>query len=751
MTSINATIATNANTSWQLLVFDGAPEATDIGSCRATQDFDGKGTPLIVMGGIDGIVWYQPDTFERGKISDLSGHVGIWLEDLDGDGVQEVVSSLFTNPGKKEAFQLAWFHAPASLGDPWTMHWIEHESTGAAHDVVMADVDGDGINEIVVNAVYCAVPGVFFYKRDKDPTQLWHKYRVQERVNGEGLAVADLDNDGQVEIICGPSYWHRPADGPLCGRWDQHHFAHGFREFCRVAVLDINNDSHPEIVIVESEYPDGRMSWFERDNSVWLEHPINAESGAALGAVLNYAHSLASWKNSAGEACIFAAEMERGGWEPTMNWQARLMQYTSADGGANWQATALYTGTGTHEAVVIDIDGDHALEIVGKTVWDCVCQLWKQRQTPQKLTGWRHCFLDRDKPHVSTDLLVTDIDGDGTPDVACGEWWYQAPDWERYDIPGIYQVHAAADIDGDGRDELIASRAKDTKGSGDWYSKLSAELVWLKPIDPINGIWEPHVIGRGDGDWAHGACVAAVLPNGKRALLISYHNCEEGAHPQLFEIPADPTHTPWPKCTLAEIPFGEEWQVADLDGDGLLDIVAGTWWLHNKGDGTFATHKIVSAKDYPYMCRARIVDVNGDGRPDIVATQEWVDYATRTAGQRAVLWFENTGKFDAPWPVHGIDKIRSPHSLDVFDFDGDGKLELVVGEHDPFKPYRSSGRLYVYEQADALGRSWWRHEVDTRFEHHDGAKVIALANGKHGIVSHGWAEGNYVHLWEQTA
>jgi hypothetical protein len=38
--------------------------------------------------------------------------------------------------------------------------------------------------------------------------------------------------------------------------------------------------------------------------------------------------------------------------------------------------------------------------------------------------------------------------------------------------------------------------------------------------------------------------------------------------------------------------------------------------------------------------------------------------------------------------------------------------------------------------------------VDDRFEHHDGAKVIELEPGRFGIMSHGWRDSLYVHLWE---
>ncbi len=212
-----------------------------------------------------------------------------------------------------------------------------------------------------------------------------------------------------------------------------------------------------------------------------------------------------------------------------------------------------------------------------------------------------------------------------------------------------------------------------------------------------------------------------------------------------------------PKRVLADIPYGEEMQAFDLDGDGKLDVVAGPYWIENLGDGRFEPHllidpKLLDSMSLSSISRTAIMDVNGDGRPDILFTVEDVDWNVHKSFFSYVGWIENTGNLrDGSFKVHIIDQVRSPHSISVADLDGDGKMEVIVGEHDPFKPYRSQCRLYAYKQADAKGIAWTRIVLDDRFEHHDGAKAVELSPGHIAILSHGWMEQSYVHLWERKA
>ncbi|MBN1673009.1 MAG: VCBS repeat-containing protein [Kiritimatiellae bacterium] len=734
-------------TEWELTILDAAPPVKDLGSLAAG-DVDGDGRVELLTGGDGALLWYRPATFEKGIVAAGTFNVGLALVDLDGDGILEAIAG--QQDSESEKHTVSWFKPSKDLNAPWTRHVLDPDCGAGAHDVVAVDLDGDGELELVVTPLIRNAPRLYAYKRTADITAPWQRMTVAQGFFAEGTCAGDVDGDGRVQIVNGPALYTPPAEGPFAGAWARTVYAHGFRDMCRTALVDITGTGRPDIVVVESEYPDGRLSWFENrvtenPGAPWLEHPMDPGD-----MPMNFAHSL--WARREGDTVrVFVAEMAAGGWNQPYNWDARLVEYTTADNGETWNRNVLHKGAGTHEAVMIDVDNDGELEVVGKE-WGRARRLarvhvWKRRNSPSPLTRFRHHFVDLDKPQSAVDILPVDVDGDGKPDVACGAWWYRNPTWERQEVPGITQILNAHDIDGDGRIEFIAmKRNGDTKGAG-----LNSDLCWLRPTDAQAGTWEQYPIGSGDEkEWVHATAIAPLLPGGRLALVTGYHGAAKAPHPpHIFEIPADPTQTPWPKRILADIPYGEEIIPYDLNGNGTLDLIAGPYWLENRGDGTFKAHQLADIQD---VARIRIADVNGDGRPDIVYVVEDVDYKAKIAGFVEVGWLENPGNgATGNWPNHVIDKVRSPHSLDVADLDGDGEPEIIVGEHDPFAPYRSRSRLLVYKKADPRARAWRSYTLDDRFEHHDGTKVFELCPGRLAIASHGWKDSTYVHLWVQEA
>ncbi len=751
---------------WELLLLDADPPVAQAGSLAAG-DIDGDGHVEVLIGGASKLLWYRPDTFERGVAAEGRFHCGLALADIDGDGRLEVFAGeyLDADPQTKDS-RITWFKPTADLSGLWPRHVIDPLTTGGPHDVLMADLDGDGKLELVAAAVYVQVSGLFIYRPAGDLAAPWRKHKVQEGLFGDGTAVADVDGDGYAEILGGPYLWHCPPGGPFAGPWQRTDLAVSFREMCRAAFVDVTgrglqgrersapglgaSPGRPDAIVAEAEYLDGRVCWFENrvledPEHPWIEHPLDGG--------LYYAHSLRAWRDVSG-AHVFLAEMAEGGWNAPRNRSARLMEYSTADG-ASWRREVLHRGCGTHEAILFDVNGDGQLEVLGKQWLHPKVQIWKKPPAAglaSPLTRFRHRMLDREKPDTAIDILAADVDGDGLPDVVCGGWWYQSPSWQRRELPQGFEAINAFDLDGDGRLEIVA-----IKRTARGYEGLTSDLHWLRPTDPIAGEWEVHPIGQGSGDWPHGSLVARLLEGGpagagRLALVAGYHNAgRERRFPEIFAVPNDPAESPWPRRVLAEIAYGEEFAAADINGDGRLDVVAGPWWLENAGDGSFIPRVI--AEDFK-VARIAAADVNGDGRPDVVAGEEVLDFQNKLAPLCRLAWFECPEDPAAgPWRMHVIDKIRCPHSLSVADLDGDGVPEIVCGEHDPFYAYRSRCRLMVYKQADPAGTAWKRYVLDDRFEHHDGAKIIRLAPGPAGtgrlsIISHGWKDSRYVHLWE---
>ncbi len=705
----------------------------------AVGDIHNEGHNVIICGGKNGLFWFRPDTCEHGRIAKGFFHVGLAVEDIDNDGVCEIIAAKQLHD---LSFIIAWFKPGNNLYDPWDEYTLDDKFPGNPHDLLFADVDGDGRRELLSVAAYTKTPGVYIHKPEDDVKTLWTRHSVMEGHLTEGLSVGDIDGDGKIDIVAGADWYKCPEAGAFSGLWKREVYAPNFRDMSRTEVIDITGNGRGDIVAVESEYREGQLSWFEykpdgEHGKRWVEHRI--EDG------MDFAHSLQAWKDKkTGKLNVFVGEMFEGGWVHQYNFNARLMQFSSVDNGNSWEKCIMQNGIGTHQAVVKDIDNDGQLEIAGKTWQRPVVQIFKKRERVTPVINYRHRFIDRDKPSTATDIFAVDINGDNLEDVACGKWWYKSPTWERYEIPGVEQVVQIFDVDGDGRSELICTKGAVEK-NGD-VSVLTSNFYWLKPVEPERGIWEEYNIGAGTGSWPHGTGVAEIVP-GVKAFLAAYHSGKhQNDYPEIFEIPDNPGHQ-WPKKIFAEINYGEEIRAADINGNGSMDIIMGNYWFENKGNGTFEKHQYTQGFETARVCTW---DINGDGRLDIIAGEEiYEKYRDKPAMVFAKLaWFENTG--EGMWKMHVIDRLRSPHSLSVEDIDGDGQPEVICGEHDPFQPYRSRSRLFIYKKADAAGLSWHRYLLDDRFEHHDGAKTIKLSNGKPGIISHGWNDSQFVHLWEPS-
>ncbi len=727
------------STYWNMTVLDANPgKCTELHS-MLVKEFFGDGEQYIFTGGKEGLFWYNVTTKEKGVVAETGFfHVGLDAADMDGDGKLELYAA--EQDTLNGVFKVVCFLPYSDINLPWKKVVIDAYCAGNPHDIVFNDIDGDGELEMVTVAAYTDTPGVFIYKFDKFPSV--RRYQIMEGHLTEGIKFADLDGDGKMEIISGPDYYHMPSGGAYSGYWERVSYAKNFRDMCRMDVVDITGNGSPDIVIVESEYCDGQFSWFENRLSeaekCFVEHRI-ADNYV-------FAHSLQAIKMADGVK-VMLAEMCEGGWNQPYNFDARVELFCTTDNGKNWACETISYGQGSHQGVMYDIDGDGELELVTKTWQYPMVHILKKPTAVDPVYALSHMFVDRDKPAVGTDIFgakLTDGDGD---DIVCGKWWYDGESYERHELPCVNQAICAFDVDGDGVIEIIGTKKRANHEFKNNYQALGCELVCLKPIDAKNDAWEVYDIGEGTGPWPHGIAISnKLLENGNTCLALAYHDDGDIEFiPELFEMKA--LGEPWVRTPIGDKVWKEELVIADINGDGKVEIVSGMYWYENTGDKNFVAHKFSQKYE---GCRIVVADINGDGLPDIIAGDETCNYETGKTEFGQLVWFKNPGgDCKGLWDMQVIDAVRSPHSLSYGDIDGDGIDEIVVGEHDPFKPYRSRSRLFAYKNRDKKGLYFDRYTIDSRFEHHDGAKIIDIKGGRKAVVSHGWSDSQFVHIWKK--
>lgn len=323
-------------------------------------DVDKDGVDDILIGcrkAAPAITWLRrvADRWERYVIEPelLPIEAGGAFFDIDGDGDLDLVLGEDWQGNK-----LYWWENPYPNFDPnvpWKRHVIKADGANQHHDQLFGDFDGDGVSELVFWNQ--RAQSLFWAKIPANPRTVgsWAITRIHEGP-GEGLAKGDMDGDGIEELLAGGA-WFKHLGGSEFAR----HVIDDSQTIPRIAVGDLNGDGKLEVVMGPSDVV-GRLKWYERGSDPtqpWKAHDL-------LGEDVFHTHSLALVDfNGDGHLDIFAGEMRE--LQPAANQNPNATMWLFyGDGKGNFTKTVIQSGNGVHEAKIGDLDGDGRPDICAK-------------------------------------------------------------------------------------------------------------------------------------------------------------------------------------------------------------------------------------------------------------------------------------------------------------------------------------------------------------------------------------------------
>jgi hypothetical protein len=251
-----------------------------------------------------------------------------------------------------------------------------------------------------------------------------------------------------------------------------------------------------------------------------------------------------------------------------------------ADPRTPWRRTVVSETAGPlRDLVVTDVDDDGEPELVGLSADDA--RVFAVDVPPDPCAApWGDEHLTVVDDGVSgASVAVADVDGDGRSEVLAGTNVYHRStdgDWTRDAVlDGWADVHVAvADLDLDGDRELLYVESGREDGAAP-----EARLGWVDPPD-----WEAHVL-REDLSCPHSLKVGDVTGNGWPDVYVAELGGGDDADPGQYLF-ANAGGGNFRELTLdGDVPLHDA-TLADLDGDHTLDVVGTSatspthvdWW-----------------------------------------------------------------------------------------------------------------------------------------------------------------------------
>jgi hypothetical protein len=212
-------------------------------------------------------VWSRYDVISAAAVGALQDRFGtqVVVADIDGDGDNDIAaidSSNRANGGK-----MYWYENPGTLKSGWESHTVTTWSgrstdTSITHSEIAAgDINNDGHQDLVARDVRHGLY-VLIQEPPFDGSK-WASRKFIPTNPREGIALADIDKDKDLDIVINGVWFETPSD-PVNGEYVRRTYGASWYPSgssqaqiddyaCQVAVADFDRDGDLDVVVTNAE------------------------------------------------------------------------------------------------------------------------------------------------------------------------------------------------------------------------------------------------------------------------------------------------------------------------------------------------------------------------------------------------------------------------------------------------------------------------------------------------------------------
>lgn len=324
----------------------------------------------------------------------------------------------------------------------------------------------------------------------------WKKTTLDRIFRAEGVAVADVNKDGKMDVLNGEIWYEAPDWKPHEIRklgdfgTGQHRYSESFCCWCD----DFNGDGYPDVIVIP--FPGKPAHWYENpkgQSGHWKAHEI---WHSACNETPQYLDLFGSGKRvllmgfqpkgkkpngNEGQMAYFTP-----GEDPTKPWTMHPISEPTTDPKKPVPGTFMFS----HGLGAGDVNGDGRLDVLCTGGW------WEQPEKTDGKTPWK--FHPANLGPSCADMYVYDVNGDGKGDVLTssahqfGIWAFEQRRGKEGGSPGflrkdlfpqlVSETHAMhlVDINGDGRKDLVTGKRWWSHGRNEPGSDWPAMLYWFE-------------------------------------------------------------------------------------------------------------------------------------------------------------------------------------------------------------------------------------------------------------------------------